>query len=192
VDGHRRRLLAGLGAIAVICAGIVGGLAIGGSGRSSLPAGYQRYTVPAAGGGAAAGFTVAVPNGWHTSTHGLVTDIVDPAGHMSMQVDLRPFEAATAPGEASLQEEQALTGGSLPGYRRVALRSFLLHGSLGAVWDFTWREPGIGRMDVLDVFVKERGQAGRQAYKLRASAPAADRTASRAIFAEALRTFDAR
>src|ERR1022692_4184643 len=115
--GYRRWLPAGLGAVAVVCAGILGGLAIGHSGRSSLPAGYQRYTVPAAETGTAAGFTMAVPSGWHVSTHGLVTDVADPVGHRSIQVDLTPFEAASAFGEASLLEEQAVTDGSFPRYR---------------------------------------------------------------------------
>jgi hypothetical protein len=110
-------------------------------------------------------------------------------GHRSIQVDLTPFEAASAFGEASLLEEQAVTDGSFPGYRRVELRSFLFHGSLGAAWEFTWLEPGIGRVGVLDVLFKERTRAGRQAYRIQVSAPSADRAASRAIFAEALQTF---
>jgi len=187
--GYRRGLVAGLGAVAVAGAGIVGGLAIGHSGRSSLPAGYQRYTVPATATGTAAGFTMAVPDGWPASTHGLVTDVTDPVGHRSIQVDLTPFEAASAFGEASLLEERAITDGSLPGYRRVELRSFLFHGSLGAAWEFTWQEPGVGRVGVLDVLFKERTRAGRQAYRIQVSAPSADRAASRAIFAEALQTF---
>jgi len=190
--GHRRWLLAGLGAIGVVCAGIVGGLAIGQSGRSSLPAGYHWYTVPAAEAGTAAGFTMAVPNGWQASTRGLITDVVDPVGHAAVQVDLAPFEAGSAFGEASLLEEQAVTDGSFPGYHRVALRSFTFHGSLGAAWEFTWQQPGSGRAGVLDVLFKERAAAGRQAYRLQLSAQAADQAASRAIFAEALRTFDPR
>ncbi len=187
--GYRRWLPIGLAAVAVVGGGLLGGLAIGHSGRSSLPAGYQRYTVPAAETGTAAGFTVAVPSGWHASSHGLVTDVADPVGHRSIRVDLTPFEAASAFGEASLMEERAVTDGSLPGYRRVELRSFLFHGSLGAAWEFTWQEPGIGRVGVLDVLVKERTRAGRQAYRIQVSAPSADQTASRAIFAEALQTF---
>ena len=190
--GYRRRLLAGLGAAALVCAGILGGLAIGHSGRSPLPAGYQWHTVPAAETGTAAGFTMAVPNGWHVSTHGLVTDVIDPAGPRSMQVDLTPFEADSAFGETSLLAERAVTDGSFPGYRRVALRSFLFHDSLGAVWNFTWQEPGLGRVDVLDVLFRGHAQAGRQAYRIQISAPAADGATSGAIFAEALRTFNPR
>ncbi|HEY4850361.1 MAG TPA: hypothetical protein VII22_06170, partial [Streptosporangiaceae bacterium] len=190
--GHRRWLLAGLGAVAVVCAGVAGGLAIGHSGRSSLPSGYRWYTAPAAGTGTTAGFTMAVPNGWQASTRGLTTDVADPVGHVSMQVDLTPFEAATAPGEANLLEEQALTDGSLPGYRRVALHPLLFHGRLGAAWEYTWQEPGIGRADVLDVLFTERGRTGRQAYKIQVSTPMAGRTASHAIFEEALRTFSPR
>src|ERR1035438_6930323 len=161
--GYRRRLLAGLGAAALVGAGILGGLAIGHSGRSPLPAGYQWHTVPAAETGTAAGFTMAVPNGWHVSTHGLVTDVIDPAGPRSMQVDLTPFEADSAFGETSLLAERAVTDGSFPGYRRVALRSFLFHDSLGAVWNFTWQEPGLGRVDVLDVLFRGHAQAGSRA-----------------------------
>ena len=135
---------------------------------------------------------MAVPNGWQASSHGLITDFADPVGHVSMQVDLSPFEAVTAPGEVSLLEQQALTDDSLPGYHLVALRPVLLHGSLGAVWEFTWQDPGIGRLDVLDVLFKERTLAGRQACKLQVSGPTADLATSRAIFAEALRTFGPR
>ena len=190
--GRQRWLLAGLGAVAVVCAGVAGGLAIGHSGRSSLPSGYHWYTAPAARTSTTAGFTMAVPNGWRASTRGLITNVVDPVGHVSMQVDLTPFGAATAPGEASMLEEQARTDGSLPGYRRVALRPLLFHGGLGAAWEYTWQEPGIGRVDVLDVLFTERGRAGRQAYQIRVSTPMAGRTASRAIFDEALRTFGPR
>jgi tRNA A-37 threonylcarbamoyl transferase component Bud32 len=185
---QRRRLVA-LGAAAIVCAGVVGGLAIG---HSPLPAGYRLYTASPAATGTAAGFTTAVPSGWQASTRGLITDVSDPAGRMSMQVDLTPFEAATAPGEASLLDEQALTDNSLPGYHLVALHSFLFRGNLGAAWEFTWQEPRIGRLDVLDVLFKERSQAGRQACKLQVSGPMADRATNRAIVAEALRTFAAR
>jgi hypothetical protein len=133
---------------------------------------------------------MAVPNGWQVSTQGFTTDVVDPVGHSSLQVDLTPFEAGSAFGEASLLAEQAVTDGSFPGYHRVALRSFRFHHTLGAVWDFTWQEPGLGRMGVLDVLFKGHAQAGRQDYRIQISA--ADAATSRAIFAEALRTFNPR
>jgi serine/threonine protein kinase len=190
--GRQRWLLAGLGAVVVVCAGVAGGLAIGHSGRSSLPSGYHWYTALAARTGTTAGFTMAVPNGWRANTRSLISDVVDPVGHVSMQVDLTPYEAATAPGEASMLEKQARTDGSLPGYRRVALRPLLFHGRPGAAWEYTWQEPGIGRVDVLDVLFTERGRAGRQAYQIQVSTPMAGRTASRAIFDEALRTFGPR
>jgi hypothetical protein len=155
-------------------------------------AGYHLDTVAAATAGSAAGFTMAVPDGWREDTRGLVTDLIDPVGHVSMQVDLSPFEAATAPGEADLLAEQALTDDSMPGYHPVALRPLVFHGSLGATWEFTWRQPGIGQVDVLDVLFAAHTHGGRQTYKLQVSGPTADRTTNHAIFAEALRTFDAR
>jgi tRNA A-37 threonylcarbamoyl transferase component Bud32 len=188
-DGYRRWVLMGLGALAIVCAGILAGLAIGHSGHSSLPAGYQQYTVPAAQTGTTAGFTMAVPDGWRAGTHGLVTDVVDPVGHSSIQVDLAPFEAGSAFGEASFLEEQAVTDGSFPGYRRVELRSLVFHGNPGAAWEFTWQKPGTGRVGVLDVLFKGRAGARPQAYQIQVSAQGADRVASRAIFAEVLRTF---
>jgi len=188
--GYRRWLLAGLAAVAVVCAGILGGLAIGSSRHSSLPAGYQWYTVPDAEAGPASGFTMAVPDGWPVTTHGPITDVADPSGDRSIQVDRTPFEAATAVGQASLLDEQAATDGRFPGYRRISLRSVLFDGRLGAAWEFTWQEPGADRVDVLDVLFKERAQAGSQAYRIQESAQATDLTASRAIFAEVLRTFD--
>jgi tRNA A-37 threonylcarbamoyl transferase component Bud32 len=188
--GDRRWLLAGLGAVAIVCAGVLGGLAIGHPARSSLPAGYHWFTAPGGETGTAAGFTMAAPNGWPVSTHGLITDVADPVRHRSIQVDLAPFEAGTAFAEASFLAEQAVTDGSFPGYRRVALRSFIIHGSLGAAWEFTWHEPGVGRIGVLDILFKEHAQAGWQAYRIQVSARAADQATSRAILAEALRTFD--
>ncbi len=190
--GHRRWLVTGLGAVAIVCAGVVSGLAIGHSGQSSLSTGYHQYTVPAAESGTAAGFTMAIPDGWHASTHGLITDVVDLHEHMSMQVDLAPFEAATSTGEASLLDERAVTDVGFPGYHRLALRPVFLHGSPAAELEFSWQAPRTGRTDVIDVLVKQRTPTGRQAYKLQISAPAADRAASRAIFAEALRTFGPR
>jgi serine/threonine protein kinase len=190
--GYRRWPLAGLGAVVVVCAGILGGLAIGSSGHSSRPAGYQWYTVPDAEAGSAAGFTMAVPDGWPVKTHGSITDVADPGADRSIQVDRTPFEAATAFGQASLLDEQAATDGRFPGYRRISLRSLVFHGRPGAAWEFTWQKPGAGRVDVLDVLFRERAQAGWQAYRIQESAQAADLTASRAIFAEVLRTFDPR
>jgi eukaryotic-like serine/threonine-protein kinase len=188
----RRWPLAALGAVAVICAGVLGGLAIGHAGRSSLPPGYHWYMVSTAAQPAAAGFRMAVPDGWQASTHGLVTDLVGPEGRVSMQVDRAPFEAATAPGEVRLLEERALTDDSLPGYRLVALHSFPFRGSLGADWEFTWHKPRTGTLSVLNVLFKERTGTGGQAFRLQVSGPAADRTTSRATFTEALRTFGPR
>jgi tRNA A-37 threonylcarbamoyl transferase component Bud32 len=191
-DGYRRWGLIGLGALAIVCAGILAGLAIGHSGPSSLPAGYQQYTVPAAQTGTAAGFTMAVPDGWRAGTHGLVTDVADPAGSSSIQVDLAPFEAGSAFGEASLLAEQAVTDGSFPGYRPVGLRSLVFHGRPGAAWEFTWQKPGTGRVSVLDILFKGHAGAEPQAYRIQVSAPGAGRPANRAIFAEVLRTFTPR
>jgi eukaryotic-like serine/threonine-protein kinase len=188
-DGYRRWVLIGLGALAIVGAGLLAGLAIGHSGHSSLPAGYQQYTVPAAPAGTIAGFTMAVPNGWRAGTHGLVTDVVDPVGHSSIQVDRAPFEVGSAFGEASFLAEQAVTDGSFPGYRPVELRSLVFHGSPGAAWEFTWQKPGAGRVGVLDVLFKGHAGARPQAYRIQVSAQGPGRAASRAIFAEVLRTF---
>jgi serine/threonine protein kinase len=185
-DGYRRWVLIGLGSLAIACAGILAGLAIG---HSSLPAGYQQYTVPAARTGTAAGFTMAVPDGWRAGTRGLVTDVVAPAGQSSIQVDLAPFEAGSPFGEASFLAEQAMTDGSFPGYRPVELRSLVFHGRPGAAWEFTWQKPGTGRVSVLDILFKGHAAAGPQAYRIQVSAQGAGQAANRATFAEVLRTF---
>jgi eukaryotic-like serine/threonine-protein kinase len=88
----------------------------------------------------AAGFTLAVPDGWTRSASGGTTCFGDPAGNRALIVNsgapvtrqpLRYWQTA---------EKAARADGSLPGYTRVSMGVLLLkHG--GADWEYSWQPP---------------------------------------------------
>ncbi|HUY50963.1 MAG TPA: serine/threonine-protein kinase [Streptosporangiaceae bacterium] len=185
----RRGLLAGLGAAAVLGAGILGGVAWSHGSAAAQSGGSRSYSVSATEAGSAAGFTMAVPVGWHEARRGPSTDFTSPAGGLSIQVTPTASGAVGAPGEALRLQAQALRHGGFPGYQQVALRPFRFRGGLGVAWEFTWQPSQGGRAEVLDVAFRLTTTAGPQAYLLRESAPAATWTASQPVFSAALRTF---
>ena len=86
-------------------------------------------------------------------------------------------------------EHAALSVGSYPGYRRVGISPFLLHGAVAAGWRFDYRQPGTGAMDALDVITQVTAPADHQPYELLVTAPSAHWPATRNVFLKALATF---
>jgi serine/threonine protein kinase len=153
----------------------------------AAPAGYHWYTVPAASSGATAGFTIAVPDGWLPSRHGLITYLTSPSGSMRAEINLTPFVFASPVREARRQSRQAIRQGQYPGYRGGIVPG-TFHGAADAVWRFSWRQ-GAGRISVIDLLVRLTTGGSQQPYALNMSAPRPDAAAARAIFEQMLPTF---
>jgi tRNA A-37 threonylcarbamoyl transferase component Bud32 len=155
-----------------------------------LPVGYHWYTQPAAA-GTAAGFTMAVPDGWQGSSQGPATYLRDPATGGTITASFTPFTASGPVREAQALEVAVVSRGSYPGYRRIAITPWLLRGRLAGAWRFSYRQPGTGLIEGLEVVSGLPTAGGQQPYEMLVTAPVAHWPASKAAFAEALRTLRA-
>jgi hypothetical protein len=155
-----------------------------------LPAGYHWYTQPAAA-GTAAGFTMAAADGWQGSSQGPATYLRDPATGGTITASFTPFTASGPVREAQALEVAAVSRGSYPGYRRIAITPWLLRGRLAGAWRFSYRQPGTGLIEGLEVVSGLPTAGGQQPYEMLVTAPVAHWPASKAAFAEALRTLRA-
>ncbi len=195
-------LILGLAGAAIVLVGLAAGVlfgrasghgqpATGGTGGPSpaaraLPAGYHWYSQPSAA-GTAAGFAMAVPDGWQPTA----TTVRDTATGGTITASFRPFLAAGPVREAQALELAAVSRGGYPGYRRIAITPWLVRGRLAGAWRFSYRQPGTGLIEGLEVVSDLPTPGGPQPYELRVTAPAANWLASRVAFAEALRTLRA-
>jgi eukaryotic-like serine/threonine-protein kinase len=152
------------------------------------PAGYRWYSVSAASSGAAAGFTIAVPDAWQATRQGLITYLASPAGSPRVEINLSPFTFAGPVREARLQQREAIRQDQFPGYGGRGILPGTFHGAADAVWRFIWR-PGTGRMSALDVLAVLETTAGEQPYALSVSAPAPDAGPADDVFQQLLQTF---
>ncbi|HEY6277850.1 MAG TPA: protein kinase [Streptosporangiaceae bacterium] len=157
---------------------------------SSLPAGYHWYTQSAAA-GTAAGFAMAVPDGWQGGRQGRATYLRDPATGGTITASFAPFTVSGPVQEARVLELQAVSRGTYPGYRRIALAPWLLRGQLAGAWRFSYQQPGTGLVEGLEVVSRLPTAGGQQPYEMLVTAPVAQWPASKAAFAEALRTLRA-
>jgi eukaryotic-like serine/threonine-protein kinase len=165
----------------------------GGTGPGSAtppPPGYQWYQVSAASLGTTAGFKIAVPDSWRMSRQGLQTYLDAAAGGSYIEVDVTPFAYPGPVREADYQQAQAKADHLYHHYRLMAIEPASFRGVLEGIWRFHWQEPGVGQVEVLEVFFTLTTSAGQQSYALTVSAPAARFVADRAIFRQALQTFE--
>jgi hypothetical protein len=199
-------LLLSLAGAAIVVVGLVAGVlfarssghdqpATGGTGglaaaARALPAGYHWYSQPIAP-GTVAGFAMAMPDGWQVSRQGTVTKVRDTVTGGTITASFTPFLRSGPVREAQALEAAAASTGAYPGYRRLAITPWLLHGRPAGVWRFSYRQPGTGLIEGLEVVSDLPAAGGPQPYELRVTAPAANWPASRAVFAEALRTLRA-
>jgi eukaryotic-like serine/threonine-protein kinase len=160
-----------------------------GTTASPLPQGYVWYSRPAASAGTAAGFRLAVPQGWAASTTGLTTYLRAPAGAAYMEIDLTRHTLPDPMAEARWLEARTLRQGKFPGYRRVAIRPVRVPGSTGAVWSFTWQKAGVGRVFAVDYLFDLATGGGPQSYAVYASGPATAWRQTTQILGEGIRTF---
>jgi tRNA A-37 threonylcarbamoyl transferase component Bud32 len=191
--GRRRQLLL-LGALAIVGAGILVGamLARGSSGTGALAGAPGSQGAPANQAGSPSAFTMTVPAGWHTSQRGAGTDFTSPAGGRSILVTPAAAGGATVSAQLRRQLARGLRQGRFPGYEPVGGRPFTFQGGTGVARQFTWQPGSGGRMESLDIAFRLTTPAGRRAYLVRESAPAAAWAAAQPAFRHAMSTFRAR
>jgi hypothetical protein len=177
----RRGLLILVGALAIVGAGILAGMA--------LTRGNSGASPPAR---SAAGFTMTVPSGWRTSRQGAGTDFTSPAGDVSILVTPTAAGKVTAPGQVRRQLARAVQRGSFPGYQPIRRRAFTFRGGAGLAWQFSWQPASGGRTEVREIAFRLTTPAGDQGYLVRESGPAASWTVTQPVFRQALRTFRVR
>jgi tRNA A-37 threonylcarbamoyl transferase component Bud32 len=198
-----------IGGIAVVCTGLVAGVIVSlprgtaspapgasgtgqngagaGAGTTRLPPGYRWYSQPAAA-GTASGFSMAVPDGWHAHQQGTATSLQDPASGGTITVTPGPPGTPGPLREVRVLEHSRVSLGSYPGYHRLGINPFFFHGALAVAWRFSYRQPGAGTTEALDVIAQLASPAGRQPFELMVTAPAAQWQSTRNVFVEALRT----
>jgi tRNA A-37 threonylcarbamoyl transferase component Bud32 len=205
---HRMPALV-IGGIAIVCTGLVAGVIVSlargtaspapgpsgtgqnGAGASAgttrLPSGYRWYSQPAAA-GTASGFSMAVPDGWHAHQRGTATSLADPASGGTITVTPGPPGTPGPLREVRVLEHSSVSLGSYPGYHRLGINPFFFHGALAVAWRFSYRQPGTGTTEALDVIAQLASPAGRRPFELMVTAPAAQWQSARNVFVEALRT----
>ena len=180
----RRGPLVILGALAIVGAGILAGMALtsGGSG-SGPPAAAQA--------GSAAGFTMTAPAGWQTAQQGAGTKFSSPAGDVSILVTATSAGQARGLGQTRQMLAQTLKKGRFPGYLAIGGRRFSFTGGAGVAWQFTWQPATRGRREVRDIAFRAAARSGGRAYLVQESAPVVAWAASQPAFRQALSTFRA-
>ena len=190
--GRRRQLLL-LGALAIVGAGILVGaiLARGSSGTGALagaPASQGGTANPT---GSPATFTMTVPAGWHTSQQGAGTDFTSPARDRSILVTPAAAGGATVSAQLAGNWRGACGRAASPAISRSAGGPSLPGRGRGGPAVHLAARPR--RPDgIAGHRVPAHHPAGRQAYLVRESAPAAAWVAAQQAFRRALSTFRAR
>ena len=154
--------------------------------QTSLPAGWTTYAHRASN-GEAAGFKIAYPSNWTSSTNGDETYLRDPAANINILIDLTPH---TFPNnmvaEAKYVRAQSLL--RFPGYVGLGLQAETIRGTPGAWWKFTWNDQGTTQ-EAIDLLFVLHTPAGAQSYALYMTAPASVWSQTRPIFDEEVETF---
>jgi hypothetical protein len=182
--GRRGKLLVILGALAIVVAGILAGMALTHRGSGSGSA-----APPARQAGSAAGFTMAIPAGWHTAQQGASTKFSGPARDVSILVTPISAGGARGLGQTRLLLARALKRGNFPGYQPIGGRPFSFQGRAGVAWLFTWQPASGGRREVREIVFRAAGPGGGRAYLVQESAPVVAWAARQPEFMRALSTF---
>jgi hypothetical protein len=154
-----------------------------------LPPGYQLDKLAGSSAGATAGYTVAVPVTWTAVSKRNATHFYAPGVHTYLEIDLTPHTYADMVTEARTLANLTQQKGDFPGYQEIGIRPVNLRGMNAASWEFTWQDPGVGRVHVLDLMYIASTPAGRQSYALYMTAPERAWSRSLAAFDEEMHTF---
>lgn len=93
------------------------------------------------------GFLLAVPQGWLRHTEGEAVCFRDPAEVRAIAVDLAAEASAQPSTRWAAAERDALTTGSLPGYRKISIGPVIRRGG-AAEWEYTCDHDGGARLHV--------------------------------------------
>ncbi|WP_305785707.1 serine/threonine-protein kinase [Symbioplanes lichenis] len=115
----------------------------------AVPPGWRAYRDPA-------GFAVATPEGWTRSQMKSLVCLRAPDDSVTFTVS-----SPSATAEDPLQhwqnaEQAALTRGTLPGYRKVAMGVLLVTGG-GADWEYSWQPPSGPRLHTRRILLPAGG-----------------------------------
>jgi hypothetical protein len=152
----------------------------------ALPSGWTRFTHPASG-TETAGFAIAAPASWTSSTSGYQTYLRDPSANVNILIDLTPH---TYPSDM-LREAQYIKAQSLPrfpGYSQIGLAAITIRGTPGSYWKFTWLDNNV-QQEAIDLLFILQTASGPQSYALYMTAPASVWNQTRPIFDEEVETF---
>jgi hypothetical protein len=154
----------------------------------ALPAGYATYSQPAAA-NETAGFSLAAPTSWKTSTSGYQTYLRDATlANVNLLVDLTPHTyMSDMLKEATYIRNQSLP--RFPGYKQLGLARLTIRGQPGAYWKFTWDDAGV-QQEAIDLLYVAQTSAGPQSYALYMTAPVSEWTQMRPAFDEEAETFN--
>jgi hypothetical protein len=154
-----------------------------------LPAGWNWYTAPASSMGTAAGFKLAIPDGWQPSreSSGRGYLFEAPGGDTFLQIDLTPHTYPNMVREAHYIALQAPKEGKFPGYGDQEIRATPIRGQAGAAWSFSWQQAKVGLTRSLDLMFI--APTGNQSYALYLTGPAAAFDSYQKVFTEEMRTF---
>ncbi len=161
------------------------------AGLPAPPPGFAWHTFTAGRLGSAAGFAIAVPDGWQAQVQGKDVALAPAVGGARIDVILDPFIAPTPTRQAEVDQAAALADGTFPGYHLEAITPAVFRGVPAAQWRFTWHPPtaGLTRATTLGLLVTLPTAAGRQAYTMTVTAPSLVFPAFRLVFETALATF---
>jgi hypothetical protein len=143
---------------------------------AAIPPGYGRYE--------GAGFSVAVPRGWPSSSQREgVVDIKEPNATRFLRL-ITVDSTASALEQLTTAERQFAADDSYGAYRRVRLEKVDYRGLDAADWEFTFTLNGVPRHVVYRGIV-----TGDRTYGLYLSTPESQWATSRAVFQTAADTF---
>ena len=139
---------------------------------TALPSGWWHATETAAdlGAPAVAGFSIDLPPGWTEQRSGLATTFKGP-GDMLVTVDLTPQNTTNMLAAATGVEHADVAKGRFPGYKRINLQEVPVRHTRGAIWKFSWTQPGDPPFVADDIFFAKVTTAGTQDYAIYIRSP---------------------
>lgn len=114
-----------------------------------IPAGWRSYRDPM-------GFVVAAPRDWTRSQKAPVVCLNAPDGSATFTINSLPGAGVDPLQHWRSAEQAAVTGGILPGYRKIAMGVLLVTGG-GADWEYSWQPVNGPRLHTRRVLLHAQG-----------------------------------
>jgi hypothetical protein len=119
---------------------------------------------------AVAGFSIDLPPGWTEQRSGLAINFKGPRD-MMVTVDLTPQSTTNMLAAATGVEHADVAKGRFPGYKRINLQKVPVRNTRGAIWKFSWTQPGDPPFVADDIFFAKATTAGTQDYAIYIRSP---------------------